>query len=69
MDTPTTGFGWTPSGSTNASSVGGALAIVIVSVCSQRHWFDFDPVTATALGVILSAVLGYLPQSGRLPKG
>ena len=61
-------FSWTPSGSTNASSVGGSLAIVIVSICTQRHWFDFDPVSATALGVLCSALLGYLPKSGRLPK-
>lgn len=57
---------WTPSGSTNASSVGGALAVVVIAIVSQRHWFEVDAITASALTVLLTAGLGYLPRSGRL---
>lgn len=57
----------TPSGSTNASSVGGSLAIVLVALLTQYH-ITVDPVTAAAIATLCSAGLGYLPKSGRLPS-
>jgi hypothetical protein len=57
---------WAPSGSTHASAVGGALAIVFTAIVTQNHWLVIDPVTAAAFATLFSAGLGYLPSSGRL---
>jgi hypothetical protein len=64
---PTAQTSLTPSGSTNASSVGGALAIVLVSLLTQYH-IQVDAVTAAAIATLFSAGLGYMPKSGRLPS-
>lgn len=64
--TPSPSPGWTPSGSTSASSVGGALSIVVIALLSQHHLLEVDAITASALTVLLTAGLGYLPRSGRL---
>jgi exosome complex RNA-binding protein Rrp42 (RNase PH superfamily) len=55
----------TPSGTTHASSVGGALAVVIISILSH-HGYTIDAVTAAAIATLCSAGLGYLSRAGRL---
>lgn len=56
---------FTPSGSTIGSSIGGALAVVIISTVHQvLHW-DIDPSTASAITVLCCAGAGYFPASGR----
>ena len=57
--------GLTPSGSTIGSGVGGAVAVVVISLLHQvLHW-DIDAETAAAITVLCCAAAGYLPASGR----
>ena len=64
-----TNTSWVPSGSTHASSVGGALAIVVIALWEQMFpGVHVTAVTAAALATLCAAGLGYLPKSGRLPS-
>jgi hypothetical protein len=56
---------YAPSASTNATTVGGALATVIVSLCVQ-FGLKVDAVTGAAIATLAAALLGYLPKSGRM---
>ena len=70
MDTPPilvnpTRAGYAPSSSTWASGIGGAAAVVIISLVHQTLHWHVDAETAAAITTLCSALAGYLPQSGR----
>lgn len=69
MDVPpipvTPAPGLTPSGSTIGSSVGGAIAVVLITALHQALKWEIDPGTAAAITVLCCAAAGYLPASGR----
>lgn len=56
--------GLTPSGSTNASAITAFLAAAIMWYLGQRHIF-FPAGFEALLAGFLTAVVGYLPASGR----
>jgi hypothetical protein len=56
--------GLTPSNSTNATAVGGALATLIIYGLSLKG-ITFPPGAEAAVAVLVAAIAGYLPQSGR----
>jgi hypothetical protein len=65
LSVPTTVTSYAPSSSTNASSVGGALATVVISLLVQQG-LKIDAITGAAIATLCAAGLGYLPKSGRL---
>jgi hypothetical protein len=65
LSKPAAATSYAPSSSTNASSVGGSLAIVVVAILTQ-FGVPVSPITAAAIASLCAAVLGYLPKSGRM---
>lgn len=61
VNPPQTGF--VPSASTVGTSIGGALATIIIAIV-DTHWHVSAEVGA-AIAVLCSAIAGYLPSSGR----
>lgn len=58
---------FTPSGSTYASAIGGALTVVLIAMLHQGLHWNIDVETGAAISVLCSALVGYLPASGRSP--
>jgi hypothetical protein len=56
--------GGMPSDSTSLSAVGGAIAVVVMSVLGSKG-ITFPAGMEAAIAVIASVILGYLPPSGR----
>lgn len=53
-----------PSGSTLASGLGGALAVIVISALGGLD-VKVSPELASAITVVCATVAGYLPSSGR----
>lgn len=62
VNPPTSGF--TPSGSTWASGLGGSLAIIVIAILEGSH-ITVSGSLAAAITTLCAAVAGYLPSSGR----
>lgn len=69
LETPVTeqpeSIGWSPSSSTSGSLIGGALSTILIAILKQ-HGIDIDATTGGAIVMVLSALVGYLPKSGRI---
>ena len=58
---------WTPNVSTASTGLGGALAVIIISVLHQSLHWEVSPELAVSIGVVCATLAGYLPASGRNP--
>ena len=56
--------GATPSNSTNATAIGGAVASLVIMVLGMKG-ITFPAGGEAALAVLVATVAGYLPASGR----
>ena len=56
--------GMMPSNSTNASLIGGAVATLLMYILGQKG-ITFPAGAEAALAVLVTAVAGYFPKSGR----
>ncbi len=56
--------GLTPSSSTNASLLGGAIATLIIFALGAKG-ITFPAGAEAALAVVVTALAGYIPKSGR----
>lgn len=57
-------IGVIPSGSTVATGLGGAIAIVVIAILKQKN-IDLGVEADVSLAVIFNTLLGYFPKSGR----
>lgn len=64
MTDPTPGPGLKPSSSTVGSGVGGALALIVISIIGAFH-YNISPELAASITLICGTLAGYLPASGR----
>ena len=67
-DEQTQEYGFAPSGSTNATLIGGALAAITIGVLGKIYGIYFEAGFEAGLAVIFATLVGYLPKSGRLQK-
>lgn len=58
------GPGLMPSGSTNASVLGGSLATLIIYILGYKG-ITFPAGAEAALAVLVTSLAGYIPKSGR----
>lgn len=65
MNTPNPVPGWQPSNSTVGSSIGGAVAIIVISILEGYH-LPVSGSLAAAITTLCAALAGYLPRSGRV---
>jgi hypothetical protein len=56
--------GLTPSSSTNASALGGAIAALIIFILGAKG-ITFPAGAEAAIAVIVTTIAGYIPKSGR----
>jgi len=61
---PSQSPGLMPSGSTNASVLGGSIATFIIYILGAKG-ITFPAGAEAALAVIVTAIAGYIPKSGR----
>lgn len=64
MSTPNPVPGYTPSGSTIGSGIGGSIAIIVISILEGFH-LTVSGSLAAAITTLCAALAGYLPRSGR----
>jgi hypothetical protein len=64
VNSPNPSPGLTPSASTNATAVGGALATLIIYGLSFAH-ITLPPGAEAAVAVLVASIAGWLPASGR----
>lgn len=64
MNTPNPIPGWSPSGSTLGSSIGGAVAVIVIAILEGYH-IPVSGSLAAAITTLCAALAGYLPASGR----
>jgi hypothetical protein len=56
--------GSAPSGSTNATLVGGSLAVITLAILHAKG-ITLGPDVEPALAVVFASIAGYIPRSGR----
>ncbi len=61
---PSSPPGLTPSNSTNATAIGGALSALVI-YCLSLKGITFPAGLESAVAVICATIAGYLPNSGR----
>lgn len=57
--------GWTPTGSTIGSAVGGALAVILIDIYGHLLKEPVDALTSAAFTTLCSTLLGYFMNGGR----
>lgn len=66
MQNPEPPVGWTPTGSTVLSGLGGAIAVVLIAAYDKLTNTTIDPVTSSAITLICCSLINYIhPDGGR----